>query len=250
MSSVPITFVRLSDNLCYNLNMTKRPTTKTKQTPQPVSVVSNDTVTVLNRSEPGRRDNVVPTPTDGTAPLESLTILDTGEPADGQQAATGEIVTAPQPGDVFTPDQPGPYGLPPGNYKVLDNGAVYSLDRGRIAANPGGGTTAITSQNSGALARRSREVYWEAAQKGLASAHKRTSEDAWAYLTGRQSELAADTSRGRASTEAFRAVGQAIGAFSQQSDGASQPDARLELSDRGLERVLQALAGALSTADG
>jgi len=249
MSSVPITFVRLSDNLCYNLNMTKRPTTKTKQTPQPVSVVSNDPPTDPNRSEPGRCYNVVPAPTDTQHPAQSSTISDAGEPADGQQAVTGEIV--PKPGDVFTPDQPGPYGLPPGRYKVLANGAVYGLDRGRIVATPPGGVKgAITSETAAAMGRRSREVYWEAAQKGLANAHKRTSEDAWAYLTGKQSELAADTGRGRASTEAFRAVGQAIGAFSQQSDAGGQPDARLELSDRGLERVLQALAGALHAGEG
>src|SRR3972149_4733702 len=228
MSSVPITFVRLSDNLCYNLNMTKRPTTKTKQTPQPVSVVSNDPPTDPNRSEPGRCYNVVPAPTDTQHPAQSSTISDAGEPADGQQAVDGEIVTAPAPGDVFTPDQPGPYGLPPGRYKVLDNGAVYGLDRGRIVATPPGGVKgAITRETAADMGGRSREVYWEAAQKGLANAHKRTSEDAWAYITGKQSELAADTGRGRASTEAFRAVGQAIGAFSPPSGAGGQPGARL-----------------------
>ena len=35
--------------------------------------------------------------------------------------------------------------------KVLKNGAVYDLDKGRIVANPGGGTHAITSANAGAM---------------------------------------------------------------------------------------------------
>lgn len=35
--------------------------------------------------------------------------------------------------------------------KLLPNGAVYDLDRGRIVANPGGGKHAITSENAHAM---------------------------------------------------------------------------------------------------
>jgi len=42
---------------------------------------------------------------------------------------------------------PIPVDTPP-RTKVLSNGAVYDLDRGRIVANPGGGKHAITSDNA------------------------------------------------------------------------------------------------------
>ncbi len=41
--------------------------------------------------------------------------------------------------------------------KVLKNGAVYDLDKGRIVANPGGGTTAITKETASLLKRRRQE---------------------------------------------------------------------------------------------
>src|SRR3990167_8438233 len=58
------------------------------------------------------------------------------------------------------------------NTKILANGAVYDLDKGRIVANPGGGTTAITQANASALAtlrwQQAREQAAEAGQIGLA----------------------------------------------------------------------------------
>ena len=38
------------------------------------------------------------------------------------------------------------------NTKVLRNGAVYDMDKKRIVANPGGGTTAITQATASAMA--------------------------------------------------------------------------------------------------
>jgi hypothetical protein len=42
--------------------------------------------------------------------------------------------------------------------KVLKNGAVYDLDKKRIVANPGGGTTAITSETASEFHARRREL--------------------------------------------------------------------------------------------
>lgn len=53
--------------------------------------------------------------------------------------------------------------------KVLKNGAVYDLDRGRIVSNPGGGTTAITPE-------RSRELKRMRAEKTAALLRKRITE--------------------------------------------------------------------------
>jgi hypothetical protein len=42
--------------------------------------------------------------------------------------------------------------------KVLSNGAVYDLDKKRIVANPGGGTTAITSEKASEFHARRQEL--------------------------------------------------------------------------------------------
>jgi hypothetical protein len=46
----------------------------------------------------------------------------------------------------------------PDRYKTLANGAVYDLTIGRIVANPGGGTAAITGQNSSAYHARRQQL--------------------------------------------------------------------------------------------
>jgi hypothetical protein len=52
--------------------------------------------------------------------------------------------------------------------KVLKNGAVYDLDKKRIVANPGGGTTAITSETSSAFHARRQELKRERIMVGAA----------------------------------------------------------------------------------
>jgi len=44
------------------------------------------------------------------------------------------------------------------NTRVLKNGAIYDMDSHRIVSNPGGGSTAITTQNASAYARRRFEL--------------------------------------------------------------------------------------------
>ena len=97
------------------------------------------------------------------------------------------------------------------NTKILANGAVYDLDKGRIVANPGGGTSAITQANASALAtlrwQQAREQAAEAGQIGLA---RNSTDGKWtsalANIAEKQAELAMDPDAGRASTEAARYV--------------------------------------------
>ena len=101
--------------------------------------------------------------------------------------------------------------------KVLKNGAVYDLDAGRIVANPGGGTSAITQATASDMHALRAEKYQRAAVKGLSrvpGADKRavgTPLAAWSYIVGKQAELATMIDKGRSSTEAARFVGGAIG---------------------------------------
>jgi hypothetical protein len=60
--------------------------------------------------------------------------------------------------------------------KVLANGAVYDLDKKRIVANPGGGSTAITSQRASELHARRRELKQLRIMEGAAKLLERTGE--------------------------------------------------------------------------
>ena len=129
--------------------------------------------------------------------------------------------------------------LPP-NVRVLANGAVYDLDKGRIVANPGGGTHAITSENARALIHKRWADYHAAAEDGVALGTKRdTSVLGWGYIVERQSELAVDIKQGRSSTEAARFVRDSLG-LSQDHD-AGGASIRLDVSGEALELLLQAV---------
>lgn len=56
------------------------------------------------------------------------------------------------------------------NLKTLSNGAVYDMSKGRIVANPGGGTHAITSDNAHAMLARRKAVGLRSQLAGLAQA--------------------------------------------------------------------------------
>ena len=101
----------------------------------------------------------------------------------------------------------------PDNLVVYKNGAVYDRSKGRIVANPGGGTTAITQANTSEMARLRAEKYREAAAEGLARAKGSGGAPmaGWSHIVEKQSELAVDTEKGRSSTEAARFVGAAVG---------------------------------------
>jgi len=52
--------------------------------------------------------------------------------------------------------------------RILENGAVYDIDKGRIVANPGGGKYAITAQNSSAYHARRQEIKQQKLLEGAA----------------------------------------------------------------------------------
>jgi hypothetical protein len=57
--------------------------------------------------------------------------------------------------------------------KVLSNGAVYDLDKKRIVANPGGGTTAITSEKASEFHARRQELKRQRIMAGAAKVLER-----------------------------------------------------------------------------
>lgn len=103
----------------------------------------------------------------------------------------------------------------PERYRTLKNGAIYDMEAKRIVANPPGGpTTAITQSNAVAMASARWDNYRTRAELGAAAGAKRdTSLDAWQWVVEKQTELAGDTSNGRASTEAARFVAQSLDAL-------------------------------------
>jgi len=97
-----------------------------------------------------------------------------------------------------------------GRLKTLRNGAVYDLEAKRIVANPGGGTTAITQAKATEYHELSRQARLDAVYRGLAAGTGRSNaHDAVEAIVARQSELAMNIERGRASTEAARFAFQA-----------------------------------------
>lgn len=63
--------------------------------------------------------------------------------------------------------------------KTLANGAIYDLDKGRIIANPGGGTAAITKENSSAYHARRQELKQQRILAGAAKALEAGMPGAW-----------------------------------------------------------------------
>lgn len=64
----------------------------------------------------------------------------------------------------------------PTRTKILRNGAVYDLDKGRIVANPGGGNSAFTPETSLKAKERLAELKREAVIRGAARALEKTGE--------------------------------------------------------------------------
>lgn len=62
------------------------------------------------------------------------------------------------------------------NVRILKNGAVYDLDKKRIVANPGGGTTAITSETASQLHARRQELKQQRIMAGAAKVLERSGE--------------------------------------------------------------------------
>ena len=108
------------------------------------------------------------------------------------------------------------------NTKVLANGAVYDMNAKRIVANPGGGKSAITQANASALATARWDAYRERAELGAAKGARRNSSlDAWEWIVERQTALAGDIKKGRASTEAANFVDRALSARPERANNGS-----------------------------
>jgi len=139
--------------------------------------------------------------------------------------------------------------------RVYDNGAIARAEGGiaPIVANPSGGMAAITPANSADL----RAQLWAgkieakmAARQGIQLASSSESESAgWRHIVTKQATLAADTARGRVSTEAAKFVGAAADYLGADHDQQAPGSARLTLDIPGeaLAALAQALAGRSNT---
>ena len=114
-------------------------------------------------------------------------------------------------------------------YRQLKNGAIYDLEAGRIAANPGGGTSAITQANASEYHKLYAQKRLEAelaAGRGLARvAVSGSSElDAWSDIAANMGGLAlhSDPKYGRVSVEAARVVGQMTGFIAERGRNAGE----------------------------
>jgi hypothetical protein len=140
---------------------------------------------------------------------------------DNIQADTGEL-SVQQAADV--PDMPLDTSPGNGRYKQLSNGAVYDLEKKRIASidnsiNP----HAITKENSQAMHQRRAELILEAqeyAREGIAKhLGKKTYLEAHGEMAGNMADLGkewkSDPKQARASVEATRLAWQAAGVLAE-----------------------------------
>ena len=112
-------------------------------------------------------------------------------------------------------------------YRQLKNGAIYDMDAKRIAANPGGGTSAITQANASEyhqLYARKRLEAELAASRGLA--------------------LQPDPKYGRVSVEAARVVGQMTGFLAERGRNGPDPTVNtltIQLNNDGLAAIMSGI---------
>ena len=140
----------------------------------------------------------------------------------------------------------------PENTKILANGAIYDLDKGRIIGNPGGGTTAITQAQSSAMANLRWDRYRQAAADGGMLAAKTlspsnvTEYDAFVLMSANIARLAMEKSD-RTAVEAYRAYSQAVGYTAKQDQDSIQPvNITNIVGDNALRMVLLAQLGIVS----
>jgi hypothetical protein len=114
--------------------------------------------------------------------------------------------------------------------KVLANGAVYDLDRGRIVANPGGGTHAITSVDAREKVRKRWENYRKASARGILKEAMaidpsvETPADAYALVVGKQYLALVDSDKPK--LDDVYKLGQIIGALPNSHE--KQPDSAVQ----------------------
>jgi hypothetical protein len=152
----------------------------------------------------------------------------------------------PQPQDnpeVPQESQPERVQAEPVDIVVAKNGALRDAKTGRIV--PGGKiTTAITPSNAVAMANSRWQKYHAAAVRGLRSrSASNNALDAWSDIVAAQADLATDTDKGRASTEAARFVAQAVDAVPnrQAAGGGDNPAVALNLNAQALKMLIDAV---------
>ena len=135
-----------------------------------------------------------------------------------------------------------------GEYVIAKNGAIRDPVSGRIVANPGGGTTAITPANASEYHQLYAQKRLEAelaAGRGLARvAVSGPSEfDAWADIAANMGGLAlqSDPKYGRVSVEAARVVGQMTGFIAERGRNTGELPAntlQITLNNDGLAAIM------------
>ncbi len=156
-----------------------------------------------------------------------------------------------KPRPTYTPYAPD--DLPEGYkdtavYKRLPNGAVFDLRIKRIVANPGGGNTLVKQGINIKEIHAERVLRAKIAAQGalselvIASGKNKSAVGGWARVVSAQAELALDTDRGRASTDAARFVGQATGFLSSDRDNKADSGGG-SVQDTTISLLAGALAG-------
>ena len=141
-------------------------------------------------------------------------------------------------------------------YKTLANGAVYDMQSGRICANPGGGTTAITQANSTEYRARNHALKTAAAARGVAVAIANGrgvdgvpgDNDAWQMAAEQVAEaLFSDKFRDR--TEALRALAPIVDAVHDKTTQAPAQQQPVANNQTLIAVFLQQVTGDSTTQD-
>jgi hypothetical protein len=131
----------------------------------------------------------------------------------------------------------------PANIRVLANGAWYNMDTKRIVRAPTRGNIENQAQASELANIRWRKAQAAAVQGLRDVSTKGSSLDAWRNIVRRQAELAQDTGKGRASTEAAKFIGNVTGFVQNElaNNLANSSENRLTLSDNALATIIDAI---------
>jgi hypothetical protein len=110
--------------------------------------------------------------------------------------------------------------------KTLKNGAIYDLEKHRIVSNPGGGSHAITKDNSGEMRARRTELARERTRQGIAEGlgmdlNKASGGEEWQELTRLFTEQFKNSKNLRGMAESYAKLGQASGYLLPQAEAAS-----------------------------
>ena len=141
-------------------------------------------------------------------------------------------------------------------YKTLSNGAIYDLKAGKICANPGGGTTAITQAISSEYRARNHAKKTAAAARGVAVAIANGrgvdgvpgDDDAW-QMAAEQVAAALFSPKFRDRTDALRVLGPIVDAVHDKSVQVQQQQSQPAQQTNVIAVFLQQLAHKESEVD-